>query len=413
MTLKMPKCATGLAGLLLCAIPIASAQSGAAKAEGERVSSVAPFKAHVPDAVLDDLRRRLLEARWPDQLPGAGWEYGADIGKVRELAEYWRTQYDFRAFEARLNRLDQFTTEIDGERIHFIHERSPRPDAIPLLLIHGWPGSVIEFMSLVEELTNPKDQTSPAFHVVIPSLPGFGFSGPTRSRGWGPQRMAKALAALMGRLGYSKYGVQGGDWGSTIALDIPPVAPDSVIGIHVNLLAVQPPTPSAFSEMSADERRRFSGFWDEGGAFFALQAREPQTLAYGLGDSPVGWLAWTTMKFQDLVDHDGDFLHTIDRDTFLDNVTLYWVTGTVGSSMRIYRENRLVGRDRDAPRFNTPVGYAVFPREAVASPLRWIEAKYNLVQTTDMPRGGHFAALEQPDLFLRDLRRFFLKVGAR
>src|SRR5579862_5975525 len=154
MTLKMLKCATGLAGLLLCAIPIASAQSGAAKAEGERVSSVAPFKAHVPDAVLDDLRRRLLEARWPDQLPGAGWEYGADIGKVRELAEYWRTQYDFRAFEARLNRLDQFTTEIDGERIHFIHERSPRPDAIPLLLIHGWLGSVIEFMSLVEELTN-------------------------------------------------------------------------------------------------------------------------------------------------------------------------------------------------------------------------------------------------------------------
>jgi pimeloyl-ACP methyl ester carboxylesterase len=414
MTLKVRRCVTGLvSGLLLCAIPISSAENGAVRAEAGRVPSLEPFKAHIPEGVLDDLRRRVVQTRWPDQLPGTGWEYGADIRKVRELAEYWQTNYDWRAFEARLNRLDQFTTEMDGQRIHFIHQRSPRPDAIPLLLIHGWPGSIVEFMGLVEALTTPKDQTIPAFHVVIPSLPGFGFSGPTSSRGWGPQRIAKAFVILMDRLGYSKYGVQGGDWGSTIALDMPNLAPDRVIGIHVNLLYVPAPNPAALSQMTADERRRFTSFWDEGGAFFALQAREPQTVAYGLADSPVGWLAWTTMRFQDLVDHDGDFLHAIDRDTFLDDVTLYWVTGTVGSSMRIYRENQLAGGDSDRQRFNTPVAYAVFPKEAVASPLRWTEERYNVVQRTEMPRGGHFAALEQPDLFLRDVRLFFAKVGGK
>jgi pimeloyl-ACP methyl ester carboxylesterase len=414
---RTPKIRTGgpalVAALLLVAVPHTFAQTAGATAGEGQAASIKPFKAHVAEQVLDDLRRRVAQARWPDQLPGTAWEYGADIREVHELADYWRTTYDWRAFEARLNRLDQFTTDIDGETIHFIHERSPRADAIPLLLIHGWPGSVIEFMPLVEALTNPKDPSAPAFHVIAPSIPGFGFSGPTTSRGWAPRRIAKAFATLMERLGYRKYGIQGGDWGSTIAFDIPVVAPGCVIGIHANLIAVRPPSPSALSQMTSEERRRFSSFWEDGGTFFALQAREPQTVAYGLTDSPVGWLAWTTMKFQDLVDHDGDFLHVIARDTFLDDVTLYWVTNTVGSSMRIYRENQLARGEPEGQRFDTPVGYAIFPKEAVAAPLRWIQERYHLVQTTEMPRGGHFAALEQPDLFLRDVQRFFAKVLGR
>ena len=191
---------------------------------------IRPFKMHVPDRVLIDLRHRLAEANWPDQLPGTTWEYGADIKKVRELADYWQNSYDWRAQEAKINQFDQFTTEIDGQQIYFIHQRSPRPDAIPLMLIHGWPGSILEFEKLIGPLTHPKNKNSPAFDVIIPSLPGFGYSGPTTTRGWGPQRMAKALVVLMDRLGYSKYGIQGGDWGSAIAQDMAYQAPTHVSG---------------------------------------------------------------------------------------------------------------------------------------------------------------------------------------
>jgi epoxide hydrolase len=399
--------------LLLSPVASTSAQTGAVGPAVKQDATVKPFKAHVSDDVLDDLKRRIQQARWPDQLPDTGWEYGADSREVRELADYWRTKYDWRAFEARLNRVDQFTTEIDGEQIHFIHQRSPRPNAIPLLLIHGWPGSVVEFLALVEPLTNPKDPASPAFDVVIPSLPGFGFSGPTHSRGWGPLRMAKALATLMDRLGYARYGVQGGDWGSAIARDMPGLAPGRVIGLHLNLIPVSAPDSAAASQLSADERRRLRSWWEDGrSSFFDIQAQEPQTVAYGLTDSPVGWLAWMTMRFQDLVDHDGDFLHSIDKDTFLDDVTLYWVTGTVGSSMRIYRENQLTGHS-EPDRFDTPVAYADFPKEVTAAPYRWVVARYNVVQRTEMPKGGHFAALEQPDLFVRDVRTFFAKVSGQ
>src|SRR5271155_2892368 len=221
---------------------------------------IRPFKMHVPDRVLVDLRRRLAEANWPDQLPGTTWEYGADIKKVRELADYWQNGYDWRAQEARINRFDQFTTEIDGQQIHFIHERSPRPDAIPLMLIHGWPGSIVEFFALIEPLTHPSDSHSPAFDVVIPSLPGFGFSGPTTTRGWGPERMAKALVVLMDRLGYSRYGIQGGDWGSAVAQAMAYQAPTHVIGLHLNLIFVPPPNPDAVAKMSDAERKRYSYF---------------------------------------------------------------------------------------------------------------------------------------------------------
>ena len=377
-------------------------------------AAIRPFKVHIPDSVLIDLRHRLAETKWPDQLPGTTWEYGADIKKVRELAEYWQNGFDWRAQEAKINRFDQFTTEIDGQQIYFIHQRSPRPGAIPLLLIHGWPGSIVEFLALIEPLTNPKDSHSPAFDVIIPSLPGFGFSGPTTTRGWGPQRMAKALVVLMDRLGYSKYGVQGGDWGSEIARDIAYQAPARVIGLHLNLIFVNPPNQEAAAQMSDAERKRFSYFDREESSFFFLQAAEPQTLAFALTDSPVGWLAWMIAKFQLLTDNNGDFLTAVDRDTFLSDVTLYWATGTIGSAMRIYREHRLTGGETASqPRLQTPVAYADFPREVAVPPFRWITQTYNVVQETEMPRGGHFAALEQPDLLLDDIRKFFAKVDQK
>ena len=378
--------------------------------QGEPVT-IKPFKAHIPDGVLADLRRRLVETKWPDQLPGTTWEYGADISKVRELANYWQKGYDWRAQESKINRLDQFTTEIDGQTIHFVHQRSPRADAIPLMLIHGWPGSILEFFAMIEPLTHPNDSSTPAFDVVVPSLPGFGFSGPTTTRGWSPQRIAKAFIVLMDRLGYPKFGIQGGDWGFAVAQEMARQAPARVIGLHFNLIAVPPPSPDAMKELSAEEHRRYTSWWNEKrSTFFNLQSSEPQTVAYALTDSPVGWLAWLTERFQDLTDNDGDFLHTVDRDTFLTDVTLYWVTGTVGSSMRIYRENRLSDKDEAPSKINTPVAYAVFPKEVVAAPERWIDQYYNVVQRTEMPRGGHFAALEQPDLMVQDLRLFFTKL---
>ena len=400
--------------LLVSLIVPGRAQTANSKADPAPTTTIRPFKMHVPDQVLIDLRRRLAETKWPDQLPGTTWEYGADINEVRKLAEYWQNGYDWRAQEARINRFDQFTTEIDGQEIYFIHQRSPRPDAIPLMLIHGWPGSILEFLAMIEPLTNPKDKNLPAFDVIIPSLPGFGFSGPTTTRGWGPKRMAKALIVLMDRLGYSKYGIQGGDWGSAIAQDMAYQAPTQVIGLHLNLIFVQPPNSEAVAQMSDVERRRYSFFDREESSFFRIQSAEPQTVAYALTDSPAGWLAWMIGKFQLLTDNNGDFLTAVDRDTFLNDVTLYWVTDTVGSAMRIYREQRLTGEGAvPSPHLGTPVGYADFPREVAVPPFRWITDTYNIVQKTEMPKGGHFAALEQPDLLLNDVRKFFAKIDQK
>ena len=411
-----------LGTLVVSAIVLALALPGSSHAQALKSNSeyqadssaIRPFKAHIPNSILTDLQRRLAETRWPDQLPGTTWEYGADIKKVRELALYWQTQFNWRLQEARINQFHQYTTEIDGQQIYFIHERSPVPNATPLLLIHGWPGSTLEFMRMIGPLTQPKDRSMPAFDVVIPALPGFGFSGPTRTRGWSPKRMAKALIGLMDRLGYPRYGIQGGDWGSTIARDMAYEAPSHVIGLHLNLLYADPPNQEAIAQMSDQERRRFSFFRTDESSFFNLQASEPQTVAYALTDSPVGWLAWMVDKFQLLTDNNGDFLAAVDRDTFLTDVTLYWMTGTVGSAMRIYRENRLSGEE-GAPRarLETPVAFADFPKEVFTTPLAWIKQTYNVVQVTEMPRGGHFAALEQPDLLVEDVRKFFVQVNSK
>jgi pimeloyl-ACP methyl ester carboxylesterase len=385
----------------------------AAKGAGPRAGGsveIKPFKAHIADSVLNDLKRRLAQARWPDQLPGTTWEYGADINAMHKLADYWQRKFDWRAQEARINRFEQFTTEIEGQQIHFIHHRSSRPNAIPLMLVHGWPGSMVEFLALIEPLAEPKDPNSPAFHVVVPSLPGFGFSGPTTSTGWDPRRMARALITLMDRLGYSRYGLQGGDWGSVIVRHMAVQAPAHVLGLHVNFLPVPPPSPKALAELSDEERRRFTHYQDEEAGYFELQQTRPQTAAYGLSDSPLGLLAWMGEKFHAWTDNSADFL-TVDRDTLLTNVTLYWVTGTIGSSMRIYREYKLAGgNSAPLPRTEVPVGYAVFPKEIIASPYRWIEQVYNITQRTEMPKGGHFAALEQPELLIKDVRAFFAKL---
>ena len=371
-------------------------------------ATIRPFKVHVPDRILTDLQHRLAETRWPDQLPGTSWEYGADIKKVRELADYWQNQFDWPAQEARINQFHQFTTEIDGQKIYFIHERSPRPNAIPLMLIHGWPGSIVEFLEMIQPLTQPNDPNKPAFDVVIPSLPGFGFSGPTTTRGWGPNRMAKAFIVLMDRLGYSRYGVQGGDWGSTIARDVAHDAPEHVIGVHVNLLVLDPPSKDAVAQMSDAERKRYSYFEREESSHFFIKASEPQTLAYGCADSPVGWLAWVMDIFQQGTDNNSDFLTAVNRDAFLTDVTLYWVTDTVGSSMRIYREYRLTGEAKEPqPPITVPMAFADFPKEMFACPVRWAKPIYNIVQYTQMPRGGHFAAMEQPELLTADIRKFF------
>lgn len=400
--------------VVIALLALIASRPGDCRNEAASAAAIKPFKVQVPESVLADLKHRLAETRWPDQLPGTTWEYGADIRKVRELARYWQNGYDWRAQEARINRFHQFTTVIDGQTIHFIHERSPRPDAIPLMLIHGWPGSFLEFLAVIEPLTHPKDRDAPAFDVVIPSLPGFGFSGPTTSQGWGTERMARALTVLMERLGYPRYGIQGGDWGSQVARQMARQAPTHVIGLHLNLIAVPPPDPNALSQLTAEARRRDMQWWEKGRSdFFEIQTREPQTIAYALTDSPVGWLAWMAERFQDLTDNDGDFLHAVDRDTFLTDVTLYWVTGTIGSSMRIYREGRVFDRQPAPPPMRTPVALAMFPKEVVLAPERWIDRLYNVVQRTQMTRGGHFAALEQPALLVRDIRRFFATLAAR
>lgn len=313
MTLK-PRTRIALAGALfvLVAVELIHGQ------EDVKSAAIKPFKVHIPDRVLIDLRRRLAETKWPDQLPLTTWGYGADVSRIGELADYWQKRYDWRAQESRINRFDQFTTEIDTRTIHFIHEQSPKANATPLMLIHGWPGSILEFFALIDPLTHPKDSSTPAFDVVVPSLPGFGFSRPTKSQGWGAWRMASAFIVLMDRLGYSRYGVQGGDSGSTMAQEMARQAPTRVIGLHLNLIDVPPPSPNSRKELTADEHRRCTAWWDEGRSTF-----------FNLG-----------------------------------------VTGTVGSSMRIYSEHQLSDIYKARGRIETPVVYAVFPKEVVAAPER-------------------------------------------
>lgn len=383
-----------------------------------------PFRIEVPQSDLDDLHRRLAATRWPDEPAGYGWERGVPLDYLKELAEYWRTGYDWRAAEARLNTYPQFITEIDGANVHFLHVRSPEPGAIPLLITHGWPGSVAEFLDVVGPLTNPArhgGNAADAFHVVIPALPGFGFSGPTREPGWDVGRIAGAWAQLMRRLGYQRYIPQGGDVGAWISLALATLDATNVRGAHVNFLFTPPPDdPAEMAGLSAPDLERLGQlgrFVTDRSAYMRLQATRPQTLAYALTDSPVGQLAWMVEKFWEWSDSTKSPEDAIDRDLLLTNVMFYWLTASAGSSAQFYFEmaDALPTAAAPAPPPPpppVPLGVAVFPQDSVR-PVRSLaeQAFPHIVQWHEFDRGGHFAAMEQPQLLVDDLREFARILG--
>ncbi|WP_412077684.1 epoxide hydrolase family protein [Streptomyces xanthophaeus] len=377
-----------------------------------------PFRISIPPSDLDDLHERLDRTRWPDEIPGVGWAYGVPGDYLKELARYWRHEYDWRAAEAKLNEWPQFTTVIDGANIHFAHVRSPEPDATPLLMTHGWPGSIVEFTEVVGPLTDPAahgGDPADAFHVVLPSIPGFGLSGPTRETGWEFRRVAAAFAELMNRLGYERYGVQGGDWGAAISREIGRIRPE-VIGVHLNLIpnSYMTEEPDDLSELSPEQAERTRESWErfkewtrDKQGYADIQSTRPQTLAYGLTDSPVGQLAWISEKFHEWTDA------PVDRDLLLTNVMLYWLTGTAGSSARLYYERAHADYWGTPPEpSNAPTALAHFPQENFVLLRHLAERTNNIVQWTDYDRGGHFAAMEQPDLLVGDIRTFFRTLRA-
>ncbi|MEU5878915.1 epoxide hydrolase family protein [Spirillospora sp. NPDC047279] len=373
-------------------------------------NDIRPFRIDVPQQDLEDLHDRLSRTRWPDELPGVGWSYGVPVAYVRKLAGYWRDGYDWRAHEAALNEHPQFTTEIDGQNVHFLHVRSPEPDALPLIITHGWPGSVAEFMKVIGPLTDPRahgGDPADAFHVVAPSLPGFGFSGPTRDTGWTFRRIARAWATLMERLGYDRYGAQGGDTGALISPELGRVAPDRVVGVHVNGgLGFPTFAPDETEGLTEAELERYGVYNDSDHTGYAMiQSTRPQTLAFGLHDSPAGQLAWITEKFKEWTDPAHDLPEdAVDLDQMLTDVTIYWLTGTAASSARLYKEGAAEW-GRPVPPSKIPHGVAVFPTD---SGIRRIaEREHEVVRWSEFDRGGHFAAMEAPDLLVGDIRAFF------
>ena len=376
------------------------------------MTDIKPFHLAIPQTDLDDLHHRLDNTRWPDQLPGTDWQYGVPRTYLQELTHHWRNHYDWRTHEKHLNDHPQFTTEIDGQHIHFLHVRSPEPHALPLLLTHGWPGSIVEFLDVIGPLTNPAAHNADpadAFHLVIPSLPGFGLSGPTREPGWHTRRIATAWAELMHRLGYHRYGAQGGDFGALITPDLGRVDPEHVIGLHVNAATVGfiPFGDIDTDQLTDRERQRYERLRDymtDGNAYFQIQATRPQTIAYPLTDSPVGQLAWIIEKFKEWTHPVHALPDTIiDRDRLLTNVMLYWLTGTAGSAARIYYENTHSGQWPH--RTDIPTGVAAFAEDIAIR--AYAEHTNTITHWTDFDTGGHFAALETPDLLVTDVRQFF------
>jgi epoxide hydrolase len=382
--------------------------------------NTSPFKIDIPQAQIDDLKERLANTRWPDESPGEGWSRGVPMDYLKGLAEYWRTKYDWRCHEAKLNKYPQFTTNIEGQTVHFLHMRSPESGATPLMLIHGWPGSVIEFLDVIGPLSNPRahgGDPADAFHLVIPSIPGHGFSRPLSAPGWTHHQIAKAFTELMSRLGYKRYAVQGGDAGAFIAPEMGRIDAAHIVGVHVNAL-VQIPTiiqiMVGLIVMSKAERARlarFKHFNDEMRGYDHIQATRPKTLAYGLTDSPVGQLAWIVEKFKEWVDPAAALPEdAISRDHILTNVSLYWFSGTAGSSANLYYEtlHDPTAKKRKV-RNKVPTGVALSLTQDVTI-RRWAERENNIVHWTEFDHGGHFAALEVPELLVDDMREFFRKI---
>ena len=388
--------------------------------------SIQPFKVNIPQATLDDLRARLARTLWPDELPGVGWSRGVPLGYLKELAEYWRAGYDWRKHEAKLNEFPQYTTQIDGQTIHFLHVRSPEPDALPLILTHGWPSSPVEFLKVIGPLTDPHahgGNPTDAFHVVIPSLPGYGFSTPVREVGWGNLfRVAQAWVELMSRLGYERYAVQGTDVGSGVAMILAMVDAERVVGVHLTgTVAAMPFGPSIELEglSEADRARgvRFNELQADGIGYLHLQATRPQTLAYSLNDSPVGQLAWIVEKFQAWTDPAARLPEdAVDRDQLLTNVSVFWFTGAGASSanamyegMQAYREMAAQQSQesgaQQSEQSGPPTGVAVFAADTTIRSV--FDPDNRISHWSEFDRGGHFPALEVPDLLVSDVGAFF------
>jgi pimeloyl-ACP methyl ester carboxylesterase len=373
--------------------------------------AITPFLLDVPEADLEDLRSRLRRTRWPEAETVDDWSQGVPLAYARELCAYWAEQYDWRATEARLNALGQSRTVIDGVGVHFLHVRSPHEGALPLVLTHGWPGSVVEFLDVIGPLTDPTahgGDATDAFHVVCPSLPGYGFSDRPERNGWNVERIVAAWAELMRRLGYDRYGAQGGDWGSMVTGGLGTADPDHVVGIHVNMPVAGPPADGDGSDLTAEELGALGAYNEHrtwGTGYSKQQSTRPQTLGYGLADSPSGQCAWIVEKFREWTDCDGHPENAVCRDHLLDNVMLYWLPDTGASSARLYWESFRNPRLDPVP---VPSGCTIFPREIMRPPRRWVEARYtDLRYWNEVDKGGHFAALEQPALFVDEVRSFF------
>ncbi len=378
-------------------------------------TSIQPFSISISDAALTDLRQRLQRTRLPDQIPGTGWDYGTDTDWLSTLLAYWRDDFDWRAQEAQLNSFDQFVTHIDGVDLHYIHQRSPHAQARPLLLTHGWPGSIVEFRHIIDALTHPEQHggsADDAFHVIAPSLPGFAFSGKPDQPGYNPERMAHMLAALMQRLGYQRYGAQGGDWGGIINRILAARYPDRLIGLHSNfVLASAPRDPDILAATPAadmEKREARQAYMVNEVGYQQIQGTKPQSLGVGLNDSPAGLAAWIGEKFHGWSDLSGENPDSkFSRDDLLTNISVYWFTQSITSSARIYYENRAVPTTEPLGFVSVPTAGAIFPKEIYLTPRLWAEQAYNIVRWTEMPRGGHFAAMEEPELLLNDIRAFF------
>src|SRR5713226_9113784 len=413
-------------------LPAAAATSGAAilpaefrpetaRASTDKVSelvlppatkAVTPFEVHVPEAALDDLKKRLANARWPERETVTDWSQGVPLAKARALVEYWRTRYDWRRVERSLNALPQFRTQIDGLGIHFIHVRSKHERALPVILTHGWPGSVLEFLQVIGALVDPTahgGKAEEAFHVVIPSLPGFGFSDKPTEPGWRLPRIASAWAMLMARLGYSHYVAQGGDWGAGVTSWMARQQPSGLAAIHLNLPILFPPPPPPPGGYTADEQRALAQLGKYAGdamGYASIQGTRPQTLGYGLADSPVGQAMWIYEKFQGWSDNKGDPAEAISVDRMLDDITLYWLTDTAASSARLYYES--FTKDFARMPLELPVAVSIFKGDFFGPPKVWAAQTYSkLFYWNEVPMGGHFAAFEQPKLFVAEVRKSF------
>ncbi|WP_158880386.1 epoxide hydrolase family protein [Amycolatopsis anabasis] len=380
-------------------------------------NEVVPFRIEVPEEDLRDLAGRLERTRWPEAETVADWSQGVPAAYLRELCAYWANGYDWRATEARLNALPQFRTELDGLRIHFLHLESPHPGALPLVLTHGWPGSILEFEKALGPLTDPVahgGDAADAFHVVVPSLPGYGFSGKPGRPGWDVDRIARAWAELMDRLGYRRYGAQGGDWGTSITASLARQNPGPLAGIHLNP-PLAPPDPATFDELTGPERAALADLErarKDGSGYAAQMSTRPQTIGYGLVDSPVALCAWIVEKFQAWADCAGHPEHAFTRDELLDNVTLYWLTGTGASAARLYWESfaQVSGwfTESIVDTIAVPTGAAIFPKEIPRPSRRWAAKRFtDIRQWHELDRGGHFGAFEQPGLFVDEVRSFF------